>query len=504
MLGWLKKQVSGLSPRGGIVSAGAGASADGWIAPCSADELLASAGRPRLMQALWENCPLSASMFESLWLSPLRQVAELAQSLPLPIASGEYGRRGGLLDAVLSVSVCAVRLSKSHLLPPGAPPEEQAAQSSAWCTAIYYAALFSLVGELSSVRGETRNGKPWLPALIPPTDVYRFRLESDVSASHYWRLMIAGRLLPQPALIWLSQWPSVLQTLLSSLDEHEQAGGMVSVIVGNAWERCGLSGGNATTPPIAASMNTSISQNTEIHSLEHPVSIAIESEIKKQNNNYNNKPDDNQIADNVPVLATQEPDVPVSISPDELVSALHSPESAEDSDQQQQDTASGDVDIDTLSILDRQLFSSADSSAEDKESISVNEPTGEHGEKQYGRLFFDWIVEGINSDSISVNERDSFTHVVSQFLFLKTPECFFKYLSSSGVGIDKSALQQSFEACSYHHTRGGKGIYTYRIYDNQERAGKYEKIAGYMIPITALSKCKNRLVNSSPYVSPNN
>ncbi|WP_038903557.1 TraI domain-containing protein [Dickeya zeae] len=503
MLGWLKKQVSGLSPRGNIitpgVSAGETVSAEGWILPCSADELLASAGRPRLMQALWENCPLSASMFESLWLSPLRQVAELAQSLPLPIASGEYGRRGGLLDAVLSVSVCAVRLSKSHLLPPGAPPEEQAAQSSAWCTAIYYAALFSLAGELGSVSGETRNGKPWLPALIPPTDVYRFRLESDVSASHYWRLMIAGRLLPQSALIWLSQWPPVLQALLSYLDER--AGGMVSVIVGNAWERCGLSGEEShATQLIATSTSTSISQNTENYSDEHPVSMGIKSEIEKQNNNYNNKPDDNKIADNMPVLATQEPDVPMSTSPDELVSALHSPENAEDSEQQQQDTASGDADIDTLSILDRQLFSSA----EDKESISVNEPTGEHGEKQYGRLFFEWIVEGINSDSISVNERDGFTHVVSQFLFLKTPECFFKYLSSSGVDIDKSALQQLFEACSYHHTRGGKGIYTYRIYDNQERAGKYEKIAGYMIPITALSKCKNRLVNSSPYVSPNN
>ncbi|MEI7188571.1 TraI domain-containing protein [Dickeya dianthicola] len=499
MLGWLKKQVSGRSPRGEIIPpgifAGEAASTDGWITPCSVDELLSSAGRPRLMQALWENCPLSASMFESLWLSPLRQVAELAQSLPLPIASGEYGRRGGLLDAVLSVSVCAVRLSKSHLLPPGAPPEEQAAQSSAWCTAIYYAALFSLAGELGSVRGETRNGKPWQAALSAPADVYRFRLESDVAASHYWRLMIAGRLLPQPALIWLSQWPSVLRALLSSLDE--QAGGMVSVIVDNAWTKCGLSGEKhhvpQSTAASTASLSTTISQNTEICSDEHQVSIVVESEIKKQNNGYNYKSGYSQVSDEIPAA----PGVPVIVGQDELVSALQSSGNVEDSEPQQDATVSCDKDIDTLSILDRQLFSVA----EDKKSISDNEPADE---QQYGRLFFEWIIEGINSDSISVNERDGFAHVVSQFLFLKTPGCFFKYLLSSSVDIDKSALQQSFEACSYHHIRGGKGIYTYRIYDNQERAEKYEKIAGYMIPMTALSKCKNRLINSSPYVSPNN
>ncbi|ACS86823.1 TraI domain-containing protein [Musicola paradisiaca] len=478
MLSWLKKQVFRLSADNGERSPTTRVKRripDGsWIYPHPAEVLLAEAERPRLMQALWENCPLSADMFDVLWLAPLRGLAEQAQALPL--MSGTYGRLGGLLDAMLSVSVCAVRLSKSHLLPPGAPPEEQAAQSSAWCTAIYYVALFSLSGELGAYQGEMRTGKSWFPTVSMPSDAYRFRHDAT-AANGGWRLMMAGRLLPPLALRWLAQWPSVLQTLLSSLAEGA-TGGIVSVIIDDAWEKCGVSGEKCQIlPGVAASSDATIPQHADNYSVEHPVSTKADSEIEKQNTHYNNKPDENL---NLTVN---------TLSGEGLISALPAVGGAEDNEPQDVD-AQHNTDIDTLSILDSQLFPVPDDKA----------PDG----RQPGQIFFDWLAENIYSDALSVNEKTGIAHVVSHFLFLKTPECFFRYLSSSHIGLDKSVLQQSFEDCAYHHTRNGKGIYTYRIYDNPDKEGRYEKISGYMIPVNLFPTCKDRLVNSSLFISPNN
>lgn len=53
------------------------------------------------------------------------------QEFPLT-ESSPYALPGGMADYMLETVSYAARLSKSYMLPVGAPPEEQAAQSAAW------------------------------------------------------------------------------------------------------------------------------------------------------------------------------------------------------------------------------------------------------------------------------------------------------------------------------------------------------------------------------------
>nr|UKE82784.1 TraI domain-containing protein [Pectobacterium sp. PL152] len=108
---------------------------DGWFTPQNADALLSTKERKRALQQLWDNSPFSQDVWDIYWLQTVRSLAVTVQQ-PLN-NEDEYCRPGGFLDMALDVAVCAVRLSRGYMLPPGAQPEEQAAQSSAWTSAIF-------------------------------------------------------------------------------------------------------------------------------------------------------------------------------------------------------------------------------------------------------------------------------------------------------------------------------------------------------------------------------
>ncbi len=58
----------------------------------------------------------------------------------------------------------AIELRQSHLLPCGAAPETQAAQSEAWTAAVTYAALLHDLGKIAAdLRVEYTNGRTWHP-----------------------------------------------------------------------------------------------------------------------------------------------------------------------------------------------------------------------------------------------------------------------------------------------------------------------------------------------------
>ncbi len=54
-----------------------------------------------------------------------------------------------MLDHGLEIVAYALKLRQSHLLPAGAPPEEQAQQAEAWTAACAYAALLHDIGKVA-------------------------------------------------------------------------------------------------------------------------------------------------------------------------------------------------------------------------------------------------------------------------------------------------------------------------------------------------------------------
>src|SRR5476649_439465 len=93
--------------------------AGGWYSPLTADSLLSQGNRKRSLQQLWDNSPFSRPVFDAFWLTPVRELAVRLQQLPAA-QSGPYAREGGMLDEALDVALCAVRLSRGWMLPPGA------------------------------------------------------------------------------------------------------------------------------------------------------------------------------------------------------------------------------------------------------------------------------------------------------------------------------------------------------------------------------------------------
>lgn len=136
-----------------------------------------------------------------------------------------------------------------------------------------------------------------------------------------------------------------------------------------------------------------------------------------------------------------------------------------------------------LSVLDQMSGSGVPDVETKVETTSSEEPSLVGTESVTpGEKFLDWLKSSILDDTVSVNEGESFAHILAQFVFIVSPECFFKYLSlNTNVSLDKSDLQKSFEALNVHYSRNGKGLWHYHKYDTPDKSGRYTKMSGYML-----------------------
>ncbi|MDT3253766.1 TraI domain-containing protein [Serratia sp. root2] len=197
----------------------------GYYMPASAEQLLSTVSRKQCLQQLWENCALPKDLYEQFYLQPLKQLMTLMQVLPAT-SLGEYAREGGLVDVTLQTTTYAVRLAKGHMLPPGAVPEEQSAQNVQWNVVVFYAALWHYLPQLSQLQGEFQSGRAWLPGLTVPSEPYRFRFRTTLSAPKLatsQSAMIAARLLPAEVIDWLSTLPAAAHSLMTIASRQPSA-----------------------------------------------------------------------------------------------------------------------------------------------------------------------------------------------------------------------------------------------------------------------------------------
>jgi len=133
-----------------------------------------------------------------------------------------------MLDHGLEIVAYALKLRQSHLLPVGASPEDQAAQSEVWTAAVAYAALLHDIGKIAvDIEVELLNGTLWHPWHGTLQQPYRFRYRAD----REYRLHSAAtgllyhRLLDRPILDWLSVYSDLWASLLYVLaGQYEHAG----------------------------------------------------------------------------------------------------------------------------------------------------------------------------------------------------------------------------------------------------------------------------------------
>lgn len=209
---------------------------EGWFTPLPSHQLLASPLRQSLIHQLRQLVALPDPLFRSLYLTPVERYAVLAQQYPAS-EHHHHAYPGGLLDHSLEVAVYAVRLRQSRLLPPGAPPEEQARIADRWTAAVALAALLHDSGKLiADVQTELSSGERWFPWSGAPELPYRLRYLPG--RDYHLHPVAAGcllpSLLPEAVLRWLAESPELFAAFLYALTGHPDKSGAIGELVQQA------------------------------------------------------------------------------------------------------------------------------------------------------------------------------------------------------------------------------------------------------------------------------
>jgi len=206
----------------------------GWLRPEPAATLLTTPRRKNLLEHIWQRTSLSRQQFSTLYLVPLNRYAELVQQFPAS-ESHHHAYPGGMLDHGLEIVAYALKLRQSHLLPAGASPEDQAAQSEVWTATTAYAALLHDIGKIAvDIHVELMDGTIWHPWHGTLQQPYRFRYRED----REYRLhsaatgLLTHQLIDRHILDWLCAYPDLWASLLYVLaGQYEHVGVLGELVI---------------------------------------------------------------------------------------------------------------------------------------------------------------------------------------------------------------------------------------------------------------------------------
>ncbi|CAN7447435.1 TraI domain-containing protein [Pseudomonas sp. LjRoot277] len=236
--------------------------AEGYLPIELAHSLLAAEHRRQLLDRIWQYTALSHAQFIQLYLNPIHRYAEQVQQLPAS-ETHHHAYLGGMLDHGLELVACSLKLRQSYLLPTGAAPEDQAAQTDAWSAGIAYGALLHDIGKIAvDLQVERQDGRLWHPWHGPLDQPYRFRYVKgrDYHLHGAAAGLLYTQILDRPILDWLSGFPSLWASLLYVLAGQYERAGVLGELVMQA-DRV------STAQNIGG--NPSKALQAPIHSLQH-------------------------------------------------------------------------------------------------------------------------------------------------------------------------------------------------------------------------------------------
>jgi integrating conjugative element relaxase, PFL_4751 family len=208
--------------------------AEGYLPIESAHSLLAAEHRRQLLDRIWQYTALSYAQFIQLYLKPIHRYAEQVQQLPAS-ETHHHAYLGGMLDHGLELVACSLKLRQSYLLPTGAAPEDQAAQTDAWSAGIAYGALLHDIGKIAvDLLVERQDGRLWHPWHGPLDQPYRFRYLKgrDYHLHGAAAGLLYTQILDRPILDWLSGFPALWASLLYVLaGQYERAGVLGELVI---------------------------------------------------------------------------------------------------------------------------------------------------------------------------------------------------------------------------------------------------------------------------------
>lgn len=514
-------------------------SSAGYFMPATAEQLLDKASRKQCLQQLWENSALPKDLYTDFYLQPLKGLMTLMQVLPAA-QQGEYAREGGLAEVTLQTVTYAVRLAKGHMLPPGAAPEEQAAQNVQWNMVVFYAALWHYLPLLGQLEGELRGGQPWLVGVAIPKEPYRFRFAATPlvpALAGCQSTMIAARLLPDAVTDWLSALPAAIRSLMLIASRQPSALPVIDDIVQEAVKLArgedllaALQSAPALVTPVAPLTPMVPAAETELLSslLEEPLpaegggpsngnalSVAEVLLSSALDTPVNDKPLAEMTIAPEPVVGTGE-DIQalLSLMAVEVSAPVNQTEQAfGDAPHENEGPMPANNPVLTVEVTQEveAVEVNLESDGIDDIASKVAFPTPELGASQIptptfegdggttpGEAFWRWLANGLNSNQIPTNTVEARVHLVSGFVFITVPGIFYLYLKQAGLdGSQREALQEDFERLEKHRRGKGKRFYFAHLYETSECTGAFKRTKGYLVKASLLYRGK-KLPDDSP------
>ena len=485
----------------------------GYFSPVKAEELVITALRQDALQKIRENNALSKEVYQRLYLAPLKLLLERTQNVPAA-SDGRWAYAGGFGDLSLRFTAYAVRLARGYMFPPGAAPEEQAAQGVIWQAVIFWVALCYHLRLLASIEGETTGGVSWQPGISVPDAPYRFRFRSCPPTAHdasALAALAASQLMPAEAINWLSGNPDALFSLACAFRNGSPDMTLIRTLLDQAAEKVDSplfmkaasestvavslpdlvvpqdgvlavqTGENFSSPEVELATSELMTSLDETGGegcrlpLNGVSTVAQPEELDEGGSPAQEDADmllslfsavgDAEVTDDSDVIT------PATIVPDETVVAIGK-EAPDESAETEEAYRNSDTGADCpLHIT--------------KEELAHPAHTGSDTRRP-GEEFLAWLSDGIVSGRITVNQHDSRVHSVAGFIYLLVPDIFFLFLKDTGMNSNREQIQTSFEKLQLHRVRKGERFTRAKLYCSENKQGRFNRVNGYLIKAARL------------------
>ncbi|EFH5536120.1 TPA: TraI domain-containing protein [Escherichia coli] len=512
---------------------------EGFYIPRTAEELTSTPRRKQCLKQLWENSSMPSDVYQQFCLAPVQKLLMAAQNVPAARDS-RWADANGFGDLTLQFTTYAVRLARGYMFPPGATPEEQAAQSGVWNAVVFWSALFYHLPLLAHLEGELVSGKLWQPGMSSPDEAFRFRYrQQHLQGTEAQQLaaVMAGQLLPEGATAWLATVPGALQNLAGAVWHQHPEMALIRSVLKTAAEEVESpllaspvtaplpsettvqSEGNVpsesqpetSTEAIAPEMPAAVTEEKGF-TLQPSVSGTGEAEavapdtLQSATDTEKKSPEEQSLHDDTDMLLslfsavsddTEHPEVDVAepVENKETVSdesgCANSEQAGAESDPAQDTGIFGSV----LCISEQaQEIKKSPEHSQDRNSTENVRAPGNGGE------FIEWLRHGLDSGEIPVNQPDARVHLIAGYAFLRVPDVFYLYLKQTGSNHDRRYVQSVFERAGLHRVRSGERFVQARLYDSAERTGRYQPVSGYLVKSRSLFS-GNGSPGDSPFIA---
>ena len=516
---------------------------EGFYIPRTAEELTSTPRRKQCLKQLWENSSMPFDVYQQFCLTPVQKLLMAAQNVP---AAGDsrWADANGFGDLTLQFTTYAVRLARGYMFPPGATPEEQAAQSGVWNAVVFWSALFYHLPLLAHLEGELVSGKLWQPGMSSPDEAFRFRYrQQHLQGSEAQQLaaVMAGQLLPEGATAWLATVPGALQNLAGAVWHQHPEMALIRSVLKTAAEEVespllALQVTEAVTAPLlpentvqpednvpsdsqpetstevsAPEMSAAVTEAGEF-TLQPSVSgtdgaeVEVRDTLQSATGAEEKVPEEQGLHDDTDMLLSlfsavsddtepTEADVAEPVENKETVSdesgCINSEQAGAESDPAQDTGIFGSV----LCISEpAQEIKKSPEHSQGRKSTENVRASGSSGE------FVEWLRHGLDSGDIPVNQPDARVHLIAGYAFLRVPDVFYLYLKQTGSNHDRRYVQSVFERAGLHRVRSGERFVQARLYDSAERKGRYQPVSGYLVKSRSLFSGKG-LPGDSPFIT---